>query len=180
MRTSAKVLAVSAAALLTTLASARPAHAIGPVDLEVAAKAGYGSNDFGFGIGGRAGVSIFGIYGGLNLMEYLGKSEAPGAPAVHGLQFGGEVGFGFKISFLTIRPLFGFGDVAFSSSGAGSAGSFYLEPGGLIQFSFGHLIFGVDAGCLILTNQTTVGAITGGNSTIEEAFVMHGQVGVRF
>jgi hypothetical protein len=181
MKTSPAVLAASVALLLLTLTATREAHALGPVDLEIAAKAGYGSQDLNFGIGGRAGVSFFGIYGGLNVMEYLGKSQTipdAGSVTLHALQFGGEVGFGFKISFLTIRPLVGFGDMSFSGGGA-STGSFYVEPGGLIQFSFGHLIFGVDAGCLILTNQSTVGSISG-NSSVEEAFTIHGQVGVRF
>jgi hypothetical protein len=87
---------------------------------------------------------------------------------IHALQFGGEVGYGIKVSFVTLRPLVGFGDLAYSSPGPGSS-SFYVEPGGLLQFSFGHLIFGVDAGCLIATRAPTT-----------EAFTIHGQVGARF
>jgi hypothetical protein len=178
MRTSAVVLASSAAALLATLAATRPAHALGPVDLEIAAKVGYGSNDYGFGFGGRAGVSFFGLYGGLNLVDYLGKSTPvglgcpspcdTGSETIHALQFGGEVGYGIKISVLTIRPLVGFGDLAFSGAGQ-SASSFYVEPGGLLQLGFGHFIFGVDAGCLIATR-----------APVSEAFTVHGQVGARF
>jgi hypothetical protein len=171
MKTSALLVAAVAAALFT-IASTREAHAIGPVDIEIAGKAGYGSQDLGFGLGARAGVSIFGLYGGLNLVEYLGKSQAiQGAPVsttVHELQFGGEVGFGFKIAFLTLRPLVGFGRLG-ASSDLGDTSSFYLEPGGLVQFGFGHLIFGVDAGCLIVTS-----------SPVSEAFTMHGQIGARF
>jgi hypothetical protein len=170
MRTTALVLAASAAALLVTLAP-RPAHALGPIDLEVAFKGGYGSNDLGAGLGGRAGISFFGIYAGANIVDYLGKSPDP-----HQLQLGAELGFGFKISFVTIRPLLGLGDVVTSVDGVGLH-SFYLEPGGLVQFSFGHLIFGVDAGCLILTSE---GSALGGPSAAEEAFTIHGQVGVRF
>jgi hypothetical protein len=171
MKTSAFIFAAAAAALFT-LTTTRPAHALGPIDLEIAGKAGYGSQDLGFGFGARAGVSIFGLYGGLNLVDYLGKSEGQFTP--HSLEFGGEVGFGIKISFLTIRPQLGFGDITASASGLPGASSFYLEPGGLLQFSFGHLIFGVDAGCLIVT--TGEGASTGAS----EAFTIHGQVGVRF
>jgi hypothetical protein len=166
MRTSALVLAASTAALFT-LVSERPAHALGPIDLEIAAKAGYGSNDLDFGIGGRAGISFFGLYGGVSLVDYLGQDS------VHVLTYGGEVGFGIKIAFVTIRPLLGFGD-AVTSTPLGSSGSFYLQPAGLLQFSFGHLIFGVDAGALIPTSNAVQG------SGINAAFTMDGQVGVRF
>lgn len=161
MRTKILVLAASTAALLTLVAT-RPAHALGPIDLEIAGKAGYGSNNLDFGIGGRAGVSIFGLYGGVSLVDYLGKDS------VHVLTYGGEVGFGIKISFITIRPLLGFGN-ADTSTPEGSSSSFYLQPGGLLQFTFGHLIFGVDAGALIPTNNTSA-----------SAFTMDGQIGVRF
>src|SRR5580700_3511933 len=91
--------AASAAALLTLL-STSPAKALGPVDLEIAGKAGYASGSnfpTNFGFGGRAGVSFLGLYGGLNLVEY----------PFHVLTYGGEVGYGFKISFITLRPLVG-------------------------------------------------------------------------
>jgi hypothetical protein len=168
-------------ALLVTLATTRPAHALGPVDIEIAAKVGYGTNDVGPGFGGRAGVSIFGFYGGVSAIDYLGQS-VDGVTA-HSFLFGGEVGYGIKLWALTIRPLVGFGDAIVSADipvasaldpGATgtvstSASSFYIEPGGLLQLNFGLLIFGVDAGCLILTR--------GGAS---EAFTIHGQIGLKF
>jgi hypothetical protein len=196
MKTSPVILTASVAALAFTLTATRDAHALGPVDLEVAAKVGYATppggsipgapNPLGLGLGARGGVSFFGIYGGLNFQYYLGGSEGSGSQSasIHAVQFGGEVGYGFKISFLTIRPQIGFGDMTFSgsavtnSSGDLSTGSFYLEPGGLVQFSFGHLIFGVDAGCLILTNQDTVG--NGPNAAVGKSFTIHGQIGARF
>jgi hypothetical protein len=174
MQTSALVFSASAAALLTLLA-ARPAHAIGPVDIEIAGKAGYGSNDLDFGLGGRAGVSIFGLYGGFNIVNYFGQNSASL------LTYGGEVGYGFTIAFITLRPLVGFGDAVASTPGPGCAGTavsscpstststFYVQPGGLIQFAFGHLIFGVDASALIPTASGS-----------QVAFTMDGQVGVKF
>jgi hypothetical protein len=161
MRFPILAIAASAAALVTLLA-VRPAHALGPIDLEIAAKAGYGSNNLDFGIGGRAGVSFFGLYGGVNVVDYLGQDSA------HVLTYGGEVGYGIKIAFVTIRPLVGFGD-AVSSAPGGSTGSFYVEPGGLVQFSFGHLIFGVDAAALIPT-------VSGSSASL----AIDGQIGVRF
>jgi hypothetical protein len=174
MRTSPKLLAASAASILL-FASARPAHALGPVDLEIAGKVGYGSNQLDLGLGGRAGVSLFGLYGGLNIVDYLGQNS------VHALTYGGELGYGFKISFITIRPLVGFGDESVSvpavavcppgaNCGSGPAvSSFYLQPGGLVQFGFGHLIFGVDAGALIPTASGS-----------RASFTMNGELGVRF
>jgi hypothetical protein len=107
MKTFAFAVAVSSA-VLVTFVGARPAHALGPIDLEIAAKAGYGSNDFGFGFGGRAGISFFGFYGGLSAVDYLGKSVDD--VTTHTLLLGGELGFGIKISRLTIRPLLGLGE----------------------------------------------------------------------
>ncbi len=78
------VFAVSSVLGLSTLAVARDAHALGPVDLEVGAKVGYatspvsggGTNPLGFGVGGRAGLAFLGgIYVGGNIMYYLGGSE---------------------------------------------------------------------------------------------------------
>jgi hypothetical protein len=176
-------LAASAAALVT-FAAARPAHALGPVDLEIAAKAGYGSNDLAVGLGGRAGFSSLGFYGGVSVVDYLGKSVpaftllAAATETIHSFLFGGEVGWGWKISMVTLRPLVGFGDAIFTSLGTSSLpGSFYVEPGGLVQLNFGLLIVGVDAGCLILTNG--LNASTGAHA-VTEAFTIHGQVGVKF
>src|SRR5580692_9789385 len=180
MKTLALALATSAAALVT-LGAARPAHALGPIDLEIAAKGGYGSTDLGPGFGGRAGVAFFGLYGGVSAIDYLGKSVSVLGTSVteHTLLLGGEVGYGFKISVVTIRPLVGFGDAmgSFNIPGLPSASSFYLEPGGLIQLNFGLLIFGVDAGCLILTSA---GQDSTGGSSVSEAFTIHGQIGVKF
>jgi hypothetical protein len=165
---------VAPAAALLTLATSRPAHALGPVDLEIAGKVGYGSNNLDLGLGGRAGVSFFGLYGGLNIVDYLGQSS------VHTLTYGGEVGYSFKIFFITIRPIVGFGDASVSipqtaavcapgATCAASSNSFYLQPGGLLQFGFGHLIFGVDAGALIPTASGS-----------QASFTMNGEIGVRF
>src|SRR5580658_8612948 len=167
MKTFAFAVAVSSA-VLVTFVGARPAHALGPIDLEIAAKAGYGSNDFGFGFGGRAGISFFGFYGGLSAVDYLGKSVDD--VTTHTLLLGGELGFGIKISRLTIRPLLGLGEGIISESGSSSTGSFYLEPGGLIQLNFGLIIFGVDAGCLILTSNQSISGLT----QVTEAFTIHG------
>src|SRR5579862_4965574 len=70
-----------------TLMMTRDAHALGPVDLEVGAKVGVGTNPIsdqngtstpnplGFGLGARGGVSFLGIYAGVQLMYYFGSSQ---------------------------------------------------------------------------------------------------------
>jgi hypothetical protein len=71
---------------LFSLFTPRDAHALGPLDIEIAGKAGYGTNPdsglgfnpLGVGLGGRAGLSIFGLYAGVNVVDYLGGSQPAG------------------------------------------------------------------------------------------------------
>jgi hypothetical protein len=191
------LLFVASATSLLTLSATREAHALGPLDIEIAGKIGYGSNPdsgeglnrLGFGLGGRAGLALFGIYAGVNIVDYLGGSATPpacpaGTPcpntltgSVHTLMYGGEFGFGFKISIVTIRPLIGVGS-AIVSGPAGSASSLYLEPGVTGLVSFGLLFVGVDANVAIFPSTTNGEAAS--SSSTNEAFTIHGQVGVRF
>jgi hypothetical protein len=60
----------------------KQAHALGPLDLEFGAKVGGATNPggnpqnvLGFGLGGRAGVSVLGLYGGVNVVYYFGSSQ---------------------------------------------------------------------------------------------------------
>jgi hypothetical protein len=185
-------------ALVVTLAialSSKEAHALGPVDIEVGAKvgaatnpgAGWQLNPLGFGAGGRVGVSIFGIYGGLNLIDYIGNNA--GINSAHALEFGGELGYSIKISVLTIRPQVGFGNITFSDTYSGTAlgftassssnnASFYLEPGLTALITLGIFYFGVDANALIITAMPT--NPPGGSTSTDTAFTMHGQVGLAF
>src|SRR5580704_7161554 len=57
------------------------AKALGPVDIEVGARAGAAFGPLaplGFGIGGRAGVSFFGFYAGVDVIDYLGATSTCG------------------------------------------------------------------------------------------------------
>jgi hypothetical protein len=149
-----------------------------PVELELAAKSGYGGDHFGFGLGGRFGVSILGIYGGVSLVRYFGGNvDSSGVDlSVSFVTYGGELGYGFKLGVLTIRPLVGFGLAAESfptaQSPGTSSGSFYLQPGGLVELAFGHLIFGVD-GSAFLPTRTPF-------ADIGPTFTVQGQLGVTF
>jgi len=149
-----------------------------PIDLEIACQAGYGSVPFNLGFGGRAGVSVFGIYAGASVVDYLGGKVATNGidVSMSFLTYGGEVGYGLKLGVLTIRPLFGLGWVAESfpsteSPGTGS-GTFYLQPGGLVELTFGHFIFGIDAAALIPTSAQVTDVLP--------TFTIHGQLGLTF
>jgi hypothetical protein len=196
--TRATAFALSAAAGLCSLAFASDAHALGPVDIEVGARAGYATNPsngslnpLGVGVGGRAGVSFLGgVYLGGSAMYYLGGSSTGvnttdttnSAMPTHStytlttttLMVGGEVGYGLKVlDLLTIRPQMGAGNATFSTSAAGSTTSqnnLYLEPGVTALVGFGLLYAGADANVLFFP---------GADESLA-AFSLHAQVGVRF
>ena len=68
------------------LAFSPKAHALGPVDVEVGARAGTDAGPLGplgFGIGGRGGVSVLGLYAGIDVIDYLGAGP-DSALTVHG------------------------------------------------------------------------------------------------
>jgi hypothetical protein len=179
----------------------KAAHALGPLDLEAGAKVGGGSNilghgepnPLGFGLGGRAGVSIFGLYGGVNLVYYLGSSQNEtfdGASVTakdHALQYGFEFGYGLKLGPLTLRGQVGVGNFELTASGAlggdsesASKGYLYLEPGVVGLISIGHLYFGADVNALLLPAGPNDNPSSGSAHAFDSALTAHGQVGVRF
>jgi hypothetical protein len=188
MKTSRLRVALAVAAAIAALCSVSPdARALGPVDLEIGGKAGIGTNPssnapnpLGFGMGGRGGLSFFGLYAGVDVMYYFGSSEnVPGGTlSEHTLMYGADLGYNFKIALLTLRPLIGVGNFVLSHSGEdgnGSASNLYLEPGLTALVSFGLLYVGADANVLVLPSVS----LENGNKT-ETAFTLHGQVGVVF
>jgi hypothetical protein len=175
----------SLAVILAITLPAKEAHALGPIDIEVGAKVGYGSNPgqtnnpLGVGISARAGIGLFGLYGGLNLMDYIGSGDGLGG-TVHALQFGGELGYSIKISILTIRPQIGLGNITLSDSTLQTNyGSLYVEPGGTVLLTFGLIFIGADANALIITNAPNAGSL-GLNTSTQSALTVHGQVGISF
>jgi hypothetical protein len=164
------------------------ADALGPVDVEIGAKAGTATGSFGplgFGIGGRGGVSIGGLYAGVEVIDYLGATSTcggcsmpAGVPAVQqrrgGLLYGIEGGYNFKFSPVTIRPQLGLGNFGLWSAYGGPAvisNYFYVEPGVAWLLSLGTVFVGVDAAALVL-------AARGGGGGL--AVTAHGQIGVTF
>jgi hypothetical protein len=150
-----------------------------PIALELAARSGYGSDTWNFGIGGRAGVSVYGIYAGASIDYFFGGTKDTCGieiSHVHFLTYGGELGYGFKIGFLTIRPLLGLGLAqelfpAVENPGT-SFGTFYFQPGGLVDVTVGHVFFGVHASELIPTATPF--------TYIGPTFLVNGQIGVTY
>lgn len=194
------VLLLVAAAGSCILSVASTASALGPVDVEIAAKVGGGTspgivlpssgpafagpNALGLGLGGRAGVSFMGFYGGVSFMDYLGASQ--GNESLKTILYGVEAGYNIGISILTLRPQLGVGNYRLTESSPGglttfsgqvvsdsySSNSLYLEPGVTALLSFGLWIVGADGNVLFLVP-------TGGDNS-HPAFTAHGQVGIRF
>ena len=113
----ALILLLAAAVGAGTLSYTRDAHALGPIDLEIGAKVGAGTNPtgdkinpLGFGLGGRAGIGIFGIYAGVTAMYYFGGSASdPIHRTGKAVLYGAEAGYTFKLVFLELRPQLGVG-----------------------------------------------------------------------
>jgi hypothetical protein len=181
------LLLATAGLTVAILAFPTQADALGPVDIEIGARAGVATGPLGplgFGIGGRGGASILGFYAGINVIDYLGAtgecggcSSPPGTSVKQSrsaLLYGLEAGYNFKFSLVTIRPQLGFGNFRLSSAYGNPPGPdaisnyFYLEPGVVGLVSLGMFFVGADVGALLLP--------TGPDS----ALTVHGQVGVTF
>jgi hypothetical protein len=199
MRT-ASIVAAAFAFGACTFAMTRNAHALGPVDVEIGAKVGVGTNPLksengvsdpnplGFGIGARGGVSFLGFYGGVQLMYYFGGSDDVTIAGQslslkdHAFMYGVEAGYGLTlIDILTIRPQVGIGNATFSSSGnisgainatanGTSTSNLYIEPGVTALISLGGWFVGADANLLFFP----------GLDDSKVAFSLHGQIGFKF
>jgi len=172
------------------LAFPTKANALGPVDIEIGARAGTAAGTFGplgFGIGGRGGVSILGLYAGIEVIDYLGATSTCGGCSMpsgaqpvqqsrSALLYGFEAGYNFKLSRVTIRPQLGLGDFRLSSAyGDPAPGNvsdvsnyFYLEPGVVGLVSLGVLFVGADVDALFFPTWPNA------------ALTVHGQIGVTF
>jgi hypothetical protein len=203
MRTRHGCLAFVASLVTSTLlATAKDASALGPIDLEVGAKAGAGTtpsntpsgapNPLGFGLGARAGIAILGLYGGASIVYYFGGSEQPpplpnailgGSPpkvSTHSLMYGVEAGYGGKLlELLTLRAQVGIGNFTNTvdvGSASNSNNNLYVEPGVVGLLGLGSFFVGADANVLILPGLKDY---TGTTNT-DIAFTFHGQVGYKF
>jgi hypothetical protein len=189
MKRTLPLLAGLVAAAAVTFAMTRDAHALGPVDLEVGALAGVGTtpsnfptgspNPLGFGLGARAGVDVFGFYGGAKLMYYFGGSS--GGFSDHSLSEGVDVGYNIKLAILTLRPMVGIGNFTITGSEGGVSqdhGTLYVEPGVTALVSLGLIYVGADVNALLLTSEPATPPATG--NKLDTALTVHGQIGLTF
>jgi hypothetical protein len=178
----ASIFLLAAAAGIGTLSYTRDAHALGPIDLEIGAKVGAGTNPtgdainpLGFGLGGRAGVAIFGIYAGVSAMYYFGGGDS-GPPSRSGkaVLYGVEAGYTFKLAFLELRPQLGVGIyngnyTLTNPPSTGDGRNVYLEPGLTGIIPIGIWFVGADVNLFFLPGQSQ--STTG--------FTFHGQFGLK-
>jgi hypothetical protein len=177
------------------LLPAREAKALGPLDVEIAGRVGYGAapsdlptNPYGVGFGARGGVSILGFYGGLSVMDYLGSSAdvaltnnsgvataTNASVSYKALMYGIDAGWGLKLAILTIRGQIGLGNLTYSI-GDQSFSHVYVEPGVVGLISLGTWFVGADVNYLVVPSLDT-GL---GTSKTYSAPTFHGQIGVTF
>jgi hypothetical protein len=201
MKTHTPLGLVAVLAATTVIATSRDASALGPLDLEIGAKAGVGTapsslpsgspNPLGFGLGARGGVAIMGFYGGVNFVYYFGSSETVQIPfgggsassSFHSMMYGVEGGYGFTLlDMLTIRPQVGVGNFTLSYSFNGNSSdssNLYVEPGVTAFVTVPGLgwFVGADANLLVLPG---IKDGTNGQSQTDTAFTIHGQIGYKF
>jgi len=189
LRTSVSLSLLVTALLATSVGLESPAHALGPIDLEAGLRVGAATNPdadlpanpLGFGVGGRAGVGVFGLYGGVSAMHYLGGSGDVGPATIDysATLVGFEAGYTIKsLPVVNLRPQLGVGSATLSASGANvdsSEGHLYLEPGLTAIVPIGLFFVGADVNALFLPGVDRLG----GDSTTYVSFTMHGQLGLR-
>jgi hypothetical protein len=150
-----------------------------------ASNPGFIANPFALGFGGRAGIDLYGFYGGLSALYYVGGSF--GGSGFHTLLLGAEAGYTLTLPHVRIRPKVGFGDGTFTQTASDgvnnppistSVGNVFVEPGVVLLAPIGPLFVGVDANALILPHFTI--ATTDPSAKTYASFSAHGQVGVVF
>lgn len=187
----------------------RDASASGPVDIEIAARGTFGTNPssstanpLAFGVGARAGASLLGFYAGADFAYYFGSGSArfyePNfnqySATERSLKIGGDLGYGFQLAFLTVRPRVGLGDLVVSSSSTlvsscrlcaltGVAGAppssqddLYMEGAVTALVPIERYFLGADVELLVIPNPLNGSCC----DELETAFTFGGQAGVRF
>jgi hypothetical protein len=142
------------------------AHALGPIGVEVGALVGGGTNPsyppsfLGFGAGGRAGLSIVGVYLGASVVDYVGSSIPIGKDNVvdsaHALLVGGQGGYTFRLGVLRLRPLLELGVAEITEAGS-TAPAFYLQPGFTLLVPIGPIYVGLDLNGLLIPSHAQAG-----------------------
>ena len=189
----------AAAAGILLLTGAPDARALGPVDLEVEVKGGFGSapyrandanagNILGYGVGGRAGVALHGLYAGISAVNYAGEQvmtlmDQNGVIAPfreywsRALLAGAEVGYGFRfLGRVTVRPVVGTGDAFIQLSGRQTGGPtlsqhvLYLEPGVTALVAIGPAFVGADLNAALFLRQASEEDVFGFTAHLQAGF----------
>lgn len=138
-------------------AAPRDAHALGPIDLEVAGSAGVGFepadlkvNPYGFGLGARAGVRLVGLYGGVRAAYYVGQAS------LDVTQLGVELGYGPSFGPVTLRGGVGLGHFTAGGSISTSTTHLYIAPNltALVRIPTSPLFVGADVEYTIVTGDS--------------------------
>jgi hypothetical protein len=168
---------VFAGVLAAAMTTSPKANALGPLELEIAGEGGWATmtdagstNVFGPHIGGRAGVTIFSYYLGLQGLNYFGQNS------FNAVQLGGQLGYQFKLpgDILRIRPRVGLGQMIFNGPDGLNDKHFYLEPGITGIIPLGPIFFiGADAAWLFP-------ALDQASSGIHSGPALRAEIGVKF
>jgi hypothetical protein len=201
MKPSLAVVVAFGSGLLVSVA--RDASAVGPVDVEIGAKGSFGTspassppNPLAFGLGARAGASMLGFYAGADVTYYFGS----GVALVSGykvsdwtLKAGGDVGYGFKIATVIVRPRLGVGDLIVTSNPTRTAppcecnivspvlrrstqNDLYIEGGLTALVPMGRFFVAADGDFLVVPNPIAGSCC----DDVETAFTFDAQAGIRF
>jgi hypothetical protein len=202
---SAPLVLLALAASASAFSVEGQAHALGPIDLEIGGRIGgatspltVGPNPLGLGFGARAGIDLFGFYGGASFMYYLGGSQdiPGGTQSATSTLYGVEVGYNIGIPLISLRPQVGIGNYELDGSGSGqflgvsfsgsqSFNALYIEPGIVGTLSLGLWYVGADINLLWLPSADTSqykiytpNGLSGVDTQL--ATTIHGQLGVKF
>jgi hypothetical protein len=160
-----------------------------------------GTNPFGIGFGGHAGLSIDDFYVGARVVDFLGGTDVD--VSYRSLLAGIEVGYDFRVHlpqqwFFAVRPQLGVGDavvyytdpalakvdVVSSASGSSSTttsdtltvNSLYLDPGVTATLSSGVVYLSINGSILLLPGIVYGGA----EATTWISYGSRVSVGLRF
>jgi len=139
-----------------------------PTGISGAATLGFGSNDYGVGLGGRAGYTMpYRLYlGGIANYHFGNDMNVEGiSQSTRVGYFGPEAGYDLGVGKVLLRPLLGFG-LAFRNEqreGGGLASTNdtlfrpYVAPGASVMVPIGNFFIGADSRYMINRDN---GAIT--------------------
>ncbi len=160
-----------------------------------------GTNPFGIGFGGHAGISVDDFYAGVRVVDFLGGTDVD--VSYRSLLAGIEVGYDFRVrlserTLFAVRPQVGLGDalvyytdpslamvdVVSTASGSSSStksdtltvNSLYLDPGATVTLSYGVSYLSINGSVLMLP-----GIVYGGeDATTWISYGSRVSVGLRF